>query len=115
MTPFGGGGCFNGFRRVSVLQEPTRLGLFHPGRPMNKVIDIHEARRRLSRILTDVAEGAEVVISRAGMPVARLVPIGTRPRPKQLGLLEGRIELPDDFDAPLAPQVLADFEGRSSP
>jgi len=82
---------------------------------MNKVIDIHEARRHLSRILKDVAEGAEVVIARAGIPVARLVPIGTRPRPKQLGLLEGRIEVPDDFDAPLAPQVLADFEGRSSP
>ena len=82
---------------------------------MNKVIDIHEARRHLSRILKDVAEGAEVVIAKAGMPVARLVPIGTRPRAKQLGLLEGRIEVTDDFDAPLAPQVLADFEGQSSP
>jgi prevent-host-death family protein len=100
---------------VPVLQGPTRLGLFYPGRPTNKVIDVHEARRHLSRILKDVAEGAEVVIAMAGIPVARLVPVGTRPRPKQLGLLEGRIEVPDDFDAPLAPQVLADFEGRSSP
>lgn len=82
---------------------------------MNKVIDIHEVRRHLSRIFQDVAAGAEVVIAKAGKPVARLVPSRTLPRTKQFGLLAGRIEVPDDFDAPLAPQVLADFEGRSWP
>lgn len=82
---------------------------------MNKVIDIHEVRRQLARILQDIAEGAEVVIATAGKPVARLVPIRARPRLKRLGLLAGRIEVPDDFDAPLAPHVLAEFEGRSSP
>ena len=51
-------------------------------------------------------------IAKAGKPVARLVPIGPVPRPKTLGLLRGRIKVPDDFDAPLPPEVLADFEGR---
>jgi len=51
---------------------------------MSKVINIREATRHFSRILEQVAAGAEVVIARAGKPVARLVPIGVRPRPKRL-------------------------------
>jgi prevent-host-death family protein len=81
---------------------------------MSRVIDILEARRHLSRILDDVAVGAVVVIARAGKPVARLVPIRARPKPKRLGLLRGRIEVPDDLNAPLPPQMLVDPEGRSS-
>ena len=81
---------------------------------MNKIIDILEARRHLLRILEDVAAGAEIVIARAWKPVARLVPTRARPRPKQLGLLRGRIEVPEDFNAPLPPQMLVDSEGRSS-
>jgi antitoxin (DNA-binding transcriptional repressor) of toxin-antitoxin stability system len=53
-----------------------------------------------------------VVIARAGKPIARLVPIEAAPRPKLLGLLAGQIEVPEDFDAPLPADVIADFEGR---
>jgi prevent-host-death family protein len=79
---------------------------------MNPVINVHEAKTHLSRILEEVAAGAEVTIAKAGKPVARLVPIGPVTRPKTLGLLRGRITVPDDFDAPLPPEVLADFEGH---
>jgi len=79
---------------------------------MSTIINVHEAKTHLSRILDEVAAGAEVVIGRAGKPVARLVPIETAPRPKQLGLLRGRIEVAADFNAPLPPDLLADFEGR---
>lgn len=75
-------------------------------------VNIHDAKTHLSRLLEEVAAGAEVVIARAGKPVARLVPIEAAPRPKQLGLLAGRVEVPEDFDAPLPPEVVADFEGR---
>ena len=79
---------------------------------MSEVINVHEAKTHLSRLLEEVAGGAEVVIAKAGRPVARLVPIEPVVRPKSLGLLRGRISVPDDFDAPLSPEVLAEFEGR---
>jgi prevent-host-death family protein len=79
---------------------------------MNPVINVHEAKTHLSRILEEVAAGAEVTIAKAGKPVARLVPIGPVTRPKTLGLLRGRITVPDDFDAPLPPEELAGFEGH---
>ena len=44
--------------------------------------------------------------------MARLVPIESAPKPKQLGLLQGRIKVAEDFNAPLSPQLLADFEGH---
>jgi len=75
-------------------------------------VNIHEAKTHLSRLLEEVAAGAEIVIARAGKPIARLVPIEAAPRPKLLGLLAGQIEVPGDFDAPLPPDVMADFEGR---
>ena len=79
---------------------------------MNTVVNVHEAKTHLSRLLEEVAAGAEVVIAKAGKPVARLVPIVPVTRPKSLGLLRGRIAVPDDFDAPLSPDVLAEFDGR---
>lgn len=79
---------------------------------MNTIVNVHEAKTHLSRLLEEVAAGAEVVIAKAGKPVARLVPIVPVTRPKSLGLLRGRITVPDDFDAPLSPDVLAEFEGR---
>lgn len=54
--------------------------------------------------------GEEIVISRAGQPVARLVPANPRPQ-RQLGVDVGVFEVPEDFDAPLPEAVLEDFEG----
>ena len=80
--------------------------------PMSTVVNVHQAKTHLSRLLDEVAAGAEVVIAKAGRPVARLVPLEPVVRKKRFGLLKGRIDVPDDFDAPLPPDVLADFEGR---
>jgi prevent-host-death family protein len=79
---------------------------------MSTVVNMREAKTHLSRLLRDVAAGADVVIAKDGKPVARLVPIDPVPRPKQLGLLRGRNKVPTDFNAPLPADVLADFEGR---
>ncbi len=79
---------------------------------MSTIINIHDAKTHLSRIVDDVAAGAEVIIAKAGKPMARLVPLEPKVRAKKLGQLKGRIEVPDDFNAPLPPEVLADFEGR---
>lgn len=72
-------------------------------------VNVHEAKTHLSRLLMRVAAGEEIVIARAGKPVAKLVPVEPRPQ-RVLGQDEGLFEVPDDFDAPLPPEVLASFE-----
>jgi len=79
---------------------------------MSSVVNIHDAKTHLSRIVDEVAAGAEVIIAKAGKPMARLSPIATPVKPKKLGLLKGRIKIPADFDAPMDEEVLAQFEGR---
>ena len=96
----------DGSRRTRLSR--TKLEL----QPMSTVVNVHQAKTHLSRLLDEVAAGAEVVIAKAGRPVARLVPLEPVVRKKRFGLLKGRIDVPDDFDAPLPPDLLADFEGR---
>jgi prevent-host-death family protein len=72
-------------------------------------VGVHEAKTHLSRLLRQVMTGDEVVITRGGVPVARLVPVHMRGR-RVLGIDEGAIELSDDFDAPLPDDVLDAFE-----
>lgn len=72
-------------------------------------VNVHEAKTHLSKLLRRVAAGEEVVIARAGEPVARLVPVETRPR-RIFGVDRGRFEVPEDFNAPLPEDVLRDFE-----
>ena len=72
-------------------------------------VSIHEAKTHLSRLLRRVACGEEIVIARGNRPVARLVPFEV-PRHRELGIDRGVFEVPEDFDAPLADDVLKDFE-----
>ena len=74
-------------------------------------LNIHAAKTQFSRLIEEVEGGEEVIIAKAGKPVARLVPIDKRAK-RKLGLLTGRLMVPDDFDAPLPDEVLAAFEGR---
>ena len=75
----------------------------------SRSVNVHEAKTHLSRLLDRVAHGEEVVIAKAGKPVARLVPIA-RTRTRVLGGDAGRVSIAADFDAPLPDDVLADFE-----
>jgi prevent-host-death family protein len=74
------------------------------------LVTVHEAKTHLSRLLARVEAGDEVVIGRAGKPVARLVAVTTDgPEPRVLGQWHGRVEIGDDFDAPLPEDILAAF------
>lgn len=73
-------------------------------------INVHEAKTQFSKLLRRVAAGEEIVIARAGKPVARLVPVEKSSK-RLLGLDEGLFEVPEDFDAPLPEDVLREFEG----
>jgi prevent-host-death family protein len=75
-----------------------------------KIVNIHEAKTHLSRIVEEVAAGGEVVIARAGKPVARLVPIDNVVKKKRLGLLKGKIKIGANFNEPLPDAVLRSFE-----
>ena len=79
---------------------------------MSSIVNIHDAKTHLSRIIDEVAAGAEVIIAKAGKPMARLIPITAPPKQKRLGLLKGKIKIPDDFNAPLDEELLKSFEGR---
>ncbi len=72
-------------------------------------VNVHEAKTHLSRLLDRVARGEEVVIAKAGRPVARLVPFSV-PGRRRLGEDRGRVFIADDFDAPLSDDLMADFE-----
>jgi prevent-host-death family protein len=72
-------------------------------------VNVHEAKTHFSKLLARVAAGEEIVIARGGKPVARLVPIERPPR-RLFGTDRGLFQVPDDFDAPLPPEVLAEFE-----
>ena len=74
-----------------------------------KTVNVHEAKTHLSRLLERVERGDEIVIARAGHPVARLVPVG-RPGKRVLGGDAPSGAIAGDFDAPLPDDVLADFE-----
>jgi len=71
-------------------------------------VGVHEAKTHLSRLLQRVAAGEEVVITRSGEPVARLVPVERTPV-RRLGLDQGGFVVPDDFDDPLPDDVLDDW------
>ena len=69
--------------------------------PAPRSINIHDAKTHLSRLVEQAAAGSEIVIAKAGKPMARLVPLAARPKSKKLGLLRGKIRIAPDFDAPL--------------
>jgi prevent-host-death family protein len=76
-----------------------------------ETVNVHQAKTHLSQLLERVSAGDEVVIAKAGKPVARLVPLDTAKPKRRLGLLRGHLDVPADFDAPLPAAVLAAFEG----
>jgi len=73
-----------------------------------KSVNIHEAKTHLSRLLERVAGGEEIVIAKAGRPIARLVAYEETDEPRQLGGWEGRVWIAEDFDE-LPPELLEAF------
>lgn len=76
-----------------------------------ELINVHQAKTHLSRLLDRVAQGEEIVIAKSGTPVARLVPMPSKPR--RPGRLKGKIRIAPDFDEPLPESIAAAFRGES--
>lgn len=75
------------------------------------IVNIHEAKTHLSRLVERAASGEDIIIGKAGRPMARLVAYTERKQPRKPGGLKGRLWVADDFDA--TPAWLLDaFEGN---
>ena len=77
-----------------------------------EIINIHEAKTNLSRIIETVFRGSEVILAKAGKPMVKIVPLQAKKREIKFGVLKGKIRIAHDFDAPLPDDVLDLFEGK---
>lgn len=76
------------------------------------IYNLYEAKTSLSRLVDRAAKGEEIILSKAGKPLAKLVPFHSKPGPRQPGGWEGQVRISEDFDAPLPPEIEDAFEGR---
>lgn len=74
-------------------------------------VNIHEAKTHFSKLVDTAMQGEEIIIAKAGKPAARLVPLREASQGIRFGLLQGEVEIAEDFDAPLPKNVMAGFEG----
>jgi prevent-host-death family protein len=85
---------------------------------MEKTVNIHNAKTTLSKLIAEVEAGEEIVIARAGKPVAKLVAVKakkSKAKPKidrKPGFMKGKIWIAPDFDDPLPDEVLKAFLGE---
>jgi prevent-host-death family protein len=76
------------------------------------IYNLSEAKSSLSRLVDRAASGEEIILSKAGKPLAKLVPYQQPSEPRQPGGWEGKMRMVDDLNAPLPPDIQAAFEGR---
>jgi len=74
------------------------------------IVNTHEAKTHLSRLIERAAKGEEIIIGKAGRPIARLVPYREIPTPREPGVWRGQVTLADDFDT-TPDEVIDGFEG----
>ena len=75
-------------------------------------VGIHQAKTHLSCLVEIAASGQEIVIAKAGKPIARLVPYVAKGKVRRPGQLRGRLRIKKSFDQPLPKGLLASFEGK---
>jgi prevent-host-death family protein len=77
-----------------------------------EIVNVHAAKTHLSQLLARVEAGEEVVLGRAGHPIARLTPFRPSGTTRRFGGWNGRVWISDDFDAPLPDSIDAAFRGE---
>ncbi|MBV9905584.1 MAG: type II toxin-antitoxin system Phd/YefM family antitoxin [Alphaproteobacteria bacterium] len=81
---------------------------------MSKPMNIHAAKTQFSRLVEKAAAGEEIIIAKAGKPMAKLGPVNPPPKKKkkgrQPGILAGKMKIPANFDAPLPDEILDLFD-----
>jgi prevent-host-death family protein len=77
-----------------------------------RTVNIHAAKTHLSRLVDEAAAGEEIIIAKAGKPLARLVPFTSTRERRAPGLMKGKIWIAEDFDEPLPEEIMAAFRGE---
>ncbi len=80
---------------------------------MTTIVPMHQAKSTLSQLVKRAGAGETIFIGSYGRPEAVLTSAAKAKPEKRLGLLEGKLLVPDDFDAPLPPEILAAFGGEA--
>lgn len=78
---------------------------------MTESVNVYEAKTHLSQLLDRAAAGEEILIARAGRPVARLMPLAARAERREPGAWRGRVTMTEDFDE-LPAEISAAFQGE---
>jgi prevent-host-death family protein len=79
---------------------------------MPQTVNLYEAKTNLSQLVERAAAGEEIIIAKAGRPLARLVAAQTRTEPRKPGALKSQVSIADDFDAPLPEDIARAFRGE---
>ena len=79
-----------------------------------KIVNIHEAKTHLSKLINEAAKGEPFIIAKAGKPLVKVEGI-TAEEPKRIGFMEGEFEVPDDIDTMFAKDIEEMFYGSSPP
>ncbi len=81
---------------------------------MSTAINLYEAKTQLSSLVERAAAGEEIVIAKAGRPMARLVPLKQRQGPRVAGQLKGQIRIGPGFEEPLPEDIAKAFRGEDA-
>jgi prevent-host-death family protein len=76
-------------------------------------VNIHQAKTQFSRLVDLAAGGEEIIIAKAGQPVARLVAYQPKGVVRRPGAMRGKIRIKKNFDEPLPKELLVSFAGKS--
>ena len=77
---------------------------------MPSKVNVHEAKTQFSKLLKRVGNGEEIIISKAGKPIARLVPMSEITEKRFPGSAKGEVFIAEDFDVPLPESIMISFE-----
>ena len=81
---------------------------------MSQTINLYDAKTNLSQLVERAALGEEIIIAKAGRPLARLMPLPPPAAPRVSGALKGQISIAADFDAPLPEEISRAFRGETA-
>lgn len=81
---------------------------------MADMVNIHDAKTHLSKLLQRVIGGEEILIAKSGEPIAKIVPFKKSPKPRVPGSAKGKVWIAPDFNDPLPDDILNAFEGTDS-
>ncbi len=78
-----------------------------------KVVNMHEAKTHLSKLVAGAVAGEPFLIAKAGKPLVKVVPVEEPVKPRRLGFMEGQFKVPEDFNTSMQDEIIDMFCGVS--